>query len=271
MKPPLLICCFLLAVASHAQVKEVSLLPSKDSLISKAAGPLPAKPDVLNSGFIDIINNGQVNASARFVRLYVGEPGRFYFPLAVYSGVSSNNFQQPIGAGGLKSNEQLVMNYINPLSGLVNLSTDDILYGKHKKLNTTRFGLIYHFGLRVLTGFRQGPITDPLTGKPINFLSNFLLSGLYCQTGAWEKSNTKNLGICWLALRYIINVNPKKPLQDMMPGIQTNGIYHGWSAAWGIEISNLVNIKMIYYRYVKKPEIDYSLPIYQFSFNYSLR
>jgi len=112
---------------------------------------------------------------------------------------------------------------------------------------------------------------DPQSGKPVNFLNSFATLGLYFQTGAWEKSNTKNLGICWLALRYILSSNPKKPLQDMMPGIQTNGTYHGWSAAWGIEISNLVNIKMIYYRYVKKPEIDYSLPIYQFSFNYSLR
>lgn len=38
---------------------------------------------------------------------------------------------------------------------------------------------------------------------------------------------------------------------------------------FGIEINNLVNIKGIYYKYTKKPEIEYGLPIYQFSFNYS--
>jgi hypothetical protein len=32
------------------------------------------KPEVLNSGFIDILTNGQINASARFIRLYIGEP-----------------------------------------------------------------------------------------------------------------------------------------------------------------------------------------------------
>ncbi len=57
----------------------------------------------------------------------------------------------------------------------------------------------------------------------------------------------------------------------MLPDIQTNGFYHGLSLAWGVEINNLVNIKVVYYKYVKRPEINYSFPIYQFSFNYSLR
>ena len=39
----------------------------------------------------------------------------------------------------------------------------------------------------------------------------------------------------------------------------------------GVEIDSLVNIKVRYYKYTKKPEIDYSLPIYQFSFNYSMK
>ena len=53
----------------------------------------PYKPEILTSGFFDIVNNGQVNASARFIRLFIGEPGKFALPLSIYSGVSSNNFQ----------------------------------------------------------------------------------------------------------------------------------------------------------------------------------
>ncbi|MEO6583936.1 MAG: hypothetical protein ABIO05_06410 [Ferruginibacter sp.] len=34
------------------------------------------------------------------------------------------------------------------------------------------------------------------------------------------------------------------------------------------KINNLVDIKSIYYKYVKAPEIDYGLPIYQFTYNY---
>ena len=30
------------------------------------------KPEIFTSGFIDVINNGQVNASARFIKLFIG-------------------------------------------------------------------------------------------------------------------------------------------------------------------------------------------------------
>ncbi|MDZ4792929.1 MAG: hypothetical protein SGI83_01495 [Bacteroidota bacterium] len=123
----------------------------------------------------------------------------------------------------------------------------------------------------MLTGIRTGPVSDPLTGKPINFLNSFGSIGLYFQTGAWERSNSKNVGVSWFALRYIGCYTNANQLKEILPAIETNGLYHGYSLAWGVEINNLVNIKVVYYKYVKKPEINYYLPIYQFSFNYTLK
>ncbi len=229
------------------------------------------KPEIFTSGFIDIINNGQVNASARFIRLYIGEPGKFAIPLSFYGGVSNNNFQNQSNAGGLmRSNDHLINQYINPLSGLINISVDGVLYVK-KTDNITKMGLLYHVGERVLTGFKTGLITDPQTGKPTNFLNSFSSIGTYFQTGAWERGNTKNTGVFWLAIRYHICYTNEKQLKEFLPNINTNGIYKGYSVGFGIEINNLINIKAIYYKYNKKPEIDYSLPIYQFSFNYALK
>jgi hypothetical protein len=244
---------------------------SKADTIKKNNRSVTQKPEILSSGFIDLISNGQVNASARFIRLYIGEPGRFAIPLSIYSGVSSNSFQNPQMPGGQLSNDQLVVNFINPLSGLANISADGILFFKPKPVKLTRSGFIYQAGIKILTGYRSGSVTDPATGKPINFLNSFGTAGLYFQTGAWEKQNTKNVGIFWFAFRYIACKSGSEQLAEILPSIQSNGFYHGWSLAWGVEINNLVNIKVLYYKYVKKPEIDYSLPIYQFSFNYSLR
>lgn len=230
------------------------------------------KPEIFTSGFIDIVNNGQVNASARFIRLYIGEPGKFAVPLSLYSGVSANNFQnQSQNSPSIqKSNEQLVTGYINPLSGLVNISVDGIIFFKQTE-KVTKAGLLYHFGERVLTGYKTGPVNNPQTGKPINFLNSFTTGGLYFQTGAWERSNAKNVGVFWLALRYIAcRTNPRE-IKEFLPGIKTNGVYAGYSFGFGVEINNLVNLKVLYYKYTKKPEIDYSLPIYQFSFNYSFK
>lgn len=259
------------------QAKEI-LAQKRDSNINNYSVKTLIKPEILTSGFIDIINNGQVNASARFIRLFIGEPGKFAIPLSIYSGVSANNFSSTTSPGqnqqptyGLRNNEHLVNGFINPLSGLLNVSADGIRYFKKQQTKLTKAGFIYHGGLRVLTGYRTGLVSNPATGKPINFFNSFSTAGLYFQTGAWERNNAKNVGVFWLAGRYIFCKSSPKQLSEIIPGIVTNGFYHGWSLGGGIEINNLINIKVVYYKYVKKPEVEYSLPIYQFSFNYSLK
>lgn len=252
-----------------------SFCQSRDSIsksATKTIGPLPTtnKTEILNNGFIDVINNGQVNASARLIRLFIGEPGKFAIPLSFYSGVSANNFQNNQNPVGQKSNDQLVTGFISPLNGLINVSIDNVLYFK-KTNKLTKAGWLYHTGLRILTGYKTGAITNPQTGKPINFLNKFACTGLYFQTGAWEKNNQKNMGVFWFSLRYIWCGSSPRQLKEFMPNIQTNGVYHGYCIGSGIEINNLVNIKILYYKYSKKPEIDYSLPIYQFTFNYSMK
>ena len=227
------------------------------------------RPEIFTSGFIDIVNNGQVNASARLIRLFVGEPQKFYLPLSLYSGVSANNFQ-PVFLPYAPINEQLVVAFINPLSGLVNLSSEGIIFlNRPEKL--TRTGILYQAGERLLTGNRAGSPFDPLTGRPVNFLNTFGTVGVYFQTGAWEKSNSKNLGIFWLMARYHWCFTKPGVLAEFIPNIATNGIYTGYSAGFGVEISRLIYLKAIHYRYIKKPELFYLLPIYQLSFNYSLK
>ncbi len=251
--------------------KEGSVILKTDTTKTYSVKLSPGKPEILTSGFIDVINSGQVNASARFIRLYIGEPGKFAVPLSIYSGVSSNNFQNQQVSGGQRSNEHLVNSFINPLSGLANISIDGIVYFERDEAKLTRTGFLYHGGIRILTGYKSGPVSDVATGMPVNFLNSFGTAGLYFQTGAWERNNAKNVGVFWLAARYILCKTGETQLKEILPAIQTNGLYHGWSAAWGVEINHLVNIKVVYYKYVKRPEIDYSLPIYQFSFNYSLK
>ena len=257
---------------TNSQSIITSSLKADSSDVSKKL--VVPKPEIFTSGFIDLMNSGQVNASARFIRLFIGEPGKFSIPLSLYAGVSSNNFQS-LGAsnasGNLtKSNDALFNQYINPMSGLINISVDGVTFFK-KTDKITKTGYLYHVGERVLTGFKTGLVTNPQTGKPTNFLNSFTSQGFYFQTGAWERTNAKNVGVFWMAYRYILCYSNPRQIKEFLPDINTNGLYHGYSLGFGVEINNLVNIKMIYYKYFKKPEIDYSLPIYQFTFNYALK
>lgn len=241
----------------------------KDSVSPKNIVKIENRPDIFTSGFIDIINSGQVNASARFVRILIGEPGKLAIPLSFYSGVSANSFQNPVIPE--RSNDVLVTNFINPLSGIANISIDGQIFFDKNYPKLTRPGILYHFGERILTGIRKGLVSAPATGKPVTFLNSFGSFGAYFQTGAWEKANSKNLGIFWIAFRLIGCYTNPKMIKEFLPDVQTNGVYTGYSIASGVEINNVVTIKMVYYKYLKKPEIDYFLPIYQCSFNYSLK
>ena len=260
---------YFITTALYITFSRANLYSQSDSLraISKRTQSTSAKTEIFNSGYIDILNNGQINASARFIRLYIGEPGKFFIPLSLYSGVSSNNFQS---YGRNQSNDILSTNFINPLSGIANISMEGIIHFE-KTGKPTKMGVIYQLGERILTGIRSGTFSDPFTGKPHNFLNSFCSIGLYLQTGAWERSNARNVGISWVAYRYIGCYSNPKQIMEFLPTIITNGFYHGYSIAWGVEIVELVNIKVVYYKYNKKPEIEYSLPIYQFSFNYTVR
>lgn len=121
-----------------------ALTQAKDSLQKLQSKPMLSKPvtnitkdykpEIFTSGFIDIVNNGQVNASARFIRLYIGEPGKFAIPVSFYGGVSNNTFQNNSpGTVFSKSNSHLVNQYINPLSGLINISIEGVQFFNKKK------------------------------------------------------------------------------------------------------------------------------------------
>ncbi|MBL0234847.1 MAG: hypothetical protein IPQ08_14490 [Chitinophagaceae bacterium] len=228
------------------------------------------KPEILTSGFIDFTSTGQVNASARLVRLFIGEPGGKGIPISIYSGVSSNSFQNQ-QIGGLRSNDQLGNNLINPLGGLVNMTMEGLLLINKKNYRITSTGLIYQIGARLLSGYRAGSLTDPSTGRPVNFLNSLGAGGFYFQTGAWEKNNSRNMGIFWLAGRYIFCNSGKEPLRAVFPNLLHHGLFQAWSAGGGIEINNFVNIKLLYYKYTRKPSADLSDSIYQFSFTYAMK
>ena len=227
------------------------------------------KPQVLTSGCFELHNSGLINASVRLIRLYIGEPGRFIIPITLYSAVSSNSFQNPY-MPVQSSNEQLFVNLINPHSGLLHLSTDGHGSSQRKRERLTNMGFLYQAGVRLLSGYVNGSLFSPSMNSPVNFINYLSVVGLYFQTAAWEKGNTKNLGLFWLSGRYIISRTAEKELQRIYPAIQTNGVYHGWSFAWGIDISETLDMKVIHYQYFKPPSFSSPYPIFLFSFNYAL-
>ena len=49
------------------------------------------------------------------------------------------------------------------------------------------------------------------------------------------------------------------------------GLFKGYSIGMGIEINNVLNIKSYYYRYINPGASIFDIPIFQLTFNYSMK
>lgn len=222
----------------------------------------PKKPELFNSGFLDFQNSGQINAAARVFKLYIGEPGKFMLPVSVYSGVSGNNYNTG-NTTSTKGSEQMILGIINPMSGVFNISTDYILRIGNKS-SLTGFSFVYQLGEKVLTGQQ---IT---TYKSFSFFSTYANTGLLFNTGAWERDKEKNMGIFWLLFRgHLMQLG--QSFQSLSGYPPDNKVFKGFSIGVGIEINNVLNVKSFYYRYVDAGTPAFDIPIYQITFNYSMR
>jgi len=220
------------------------------------------KPELFNSGFLDFQNSGQINASARVFRLYIGEPKKLMLPLSVYSGVSGNNYNA--GSSSSRGSEQMILGIINPMSGIMNISTENtVRIGKSKK-SITGISYIYQIGEKLLTGQQ---IT---TYKNFSFFTTYANLGLLFQTGAWEVNKEKNMGIFWLLLRgHIMQLGHSFEKLSGYPPDQD--YFKGFSIGMGVEINNVLNLKSYYYRYIDPGSTAFEIPIYQITFNYNMR
>ncbi len=220
------------------------------------------KPELFNCGFIDFQNSGQMNASARVFKLYIGEPKKFMIPISVYSGVSGNNLNA--GTAASKGSEQMVLGLINPMSGMFNISIDNTIGITKKEKSITGVSLVYQAGEKLISG------QQAITLRPFSFFSTYANSGLLLQTGAWEKDKEKNMGVFWLLFRFHV-VHTSNTFQKLSGYPPDHNLFKGYSIGMGIEINNVLNIKSYYYRYLNAGAEIFNIPIYQLTFNYSMK
>jgi len=218
-----------------------------------------SKPEILSGGFIDFAQNGQMNASARLFRLYIGEPGKFQIPVSVYTGVSANNFSVNSG------NEDIILHLINPGAGIFNMSFDGINPVISKKSKITSVQLQYQAGFRFLS------IYNKQLYENINFFNVIGCAGLSFVTGAWESSKINNIGLFWLNVRGLYSANPKEIFSDFFSVPVKNNLL-AYSVGLGIEITQTLNIKVFYFHFLNNRESEeFTQPFLQITFNYSMR
>jgi hypothetical protein len=253
MKLRVMIVLYLLPVCLVAQKKD-SLFIQRDSSKTNAS-----KAEILSGGFIDISQNGEMNASARLFRIYVGEPGKWQLPLSLYSGVSANNFSMS------NDYEDLSLQLINPGAGILNISFDgnNRLIGTKRRLTSLR--------VQYQTGFRFLSVYNYNVFRNITFHNLVAGLGFLLATGAWEKDKPGNIGIFWLSLRALYSGNPATALKEFIEE-EIKPEMLGYSIGLGVDISQALNIRAFYFRYMSNQHIAMFLkPALQLSFNYTVK
>jgi hypothetical protein len=249
----------------------IALSQAKDSAINKMAANLDsnainkelfaqqtAKPEILSGGFIDIVQNGQMSASARLFRLFIGEPGKFQIPVSLFAGVSANSLS------AINQNNEFAVDLINPGAGIFNFSFDGDNKLIYLKGRVTSFHVQYQAGFRMLTAFAE------TQQKNIRFFNGITGLGLTFVTGVWEKNKADNLGVFWFNLRGLYSSSPSWLLKQLLAATVAQNML-GYSAGMGIEISQSVNTRIFYFKFLTDTAIPaFAVPYLQLSFNYSM-
>lgn len=252
MKTFLPVLCWLLPVMALSQARDSfstkSIIPDSTKIV--------AGPDILSGGFIDIVQSGQMSASARLFKLYIGEPGKFQLPFSIYTGVSANNFSAN------QFSDDIILSLISPGNGFFNMSVDGInrITGK----GITSLQLQYQAGLRFLSFYSQ------LNSDKVIFFNFISGMGLTIVTGAWEKNKVNNLGSFWFNFRGLYSASPAYILNTFFTVPVQHNIL-GCSGGMGVEISRTLNVKIFSFHFLNNRHIpSFSQSHLQLSFNYSM-
>lgn len=234
-----------------------------DSIVDNAIRPgydrIPVIPhsQLLSGGYFDVMQSGQVNAAARFFKLYIGEPGGFRVPVSVYTGVSANHF-----SGTIASDNDKALPLINPGAGILNVHVD----GSNKVAvgrGVTSLQANYQLGLRWLNQYSVA------SGGNITFFNLITGAGLTFITGAWQASGENSPGFFWLNARGLYAYSPLSALKMFFPLPMRHHLL-GCSGGMGIELSEMLQVKVFYFYFLNNRQTDaFRKSFLQLSVNYS--
>ncbi len=232
-------------------VVPVAALSQTDSLdlMTKAAR---GSSNVFAGGTLDILQGGQMNASARLFQLYLGKPGGRRLPLSISTGVMAG------ALAGYPLHDEGVSLLVNPAGGLLNMRVE----GDRRLTGDGNLRVQLQGAVRLLNLF------DPAAFVNYRFVNALAGGGLIWMTAAWEEGREKDPGICWCSLRLFGSAAPEWLFSDYL---QTRffPVLLGVAAGVGVDISQRLQVRTSYFRFCNtRGEAVFREPVIQLSFSY---
>jgi hypothetical protein len=183
-------------------------------------------------GFVDTYFSGQIETTAEFLKVRIGEPEGFSLPLYLLVGSMES------GMGSTEQNGGTAISLISPTGGLLNISMFLNLSMYHSTTNITQFRLSAMGAGKLVNGQEVGTTEGKM------FPAGYYEAGIYFQTGAWEAGGVYSEGgIFWIQAKYAGSVSSLSDLETVFgPSVAENP--HGFRSELGMLIKDKVNIRL---------------------------
>lgn len=266
------LCFFILFTSTQAQIVRLKKIPKETkSNITDTLGfttefiSLKTNQEekqsfrFLSGGNIDYLDGGIIQTNAQLMRINIGNPNGFNTPFYICVGANAEtttNDDEP--------NKSTNTSILSPNGGYLNMGFHGELSPeswKGKKYSQLSF--VYQLGIKTISG------NDAITDEKINMLSGIGNLGLLFQTQAWNPEDPDNLGMAYLQVVFANTLNNDEKIKKIY-GPDVNKHFYGFNIEAGVEITNYINMRLGYYRYLNNKDIndDFKNGIFKISLDF---
>jgi hypothetical protein len=206
--------------------------------------PASEKPiQVFTDENIDLFSNGIIRSTTNILNFNIGRSDKFYLPLYLAIGTTADLIPKDNFL-----NEELIFDLLNINGGLINggykLSLSMIPSDGYAQLN-----FIHQLSAKSISGVNFE------TSDKDSFLSFMGVFGLMLYVNAWSPDEKNQNGHFWVNTSLSISKNPQEVLENLLRK-KVNDMLLALQIESGINLSEDINIKVGYYRFMNNLHIE---------------
>lgn len=233
--------------------------PESDRVIvSHANRQIPKIFQLFSTGEIDYISGGMLRSSARLAEINIGDPERFYIPLYIMAGATTNPTEEGYSVNTLSAAEIL-----NNYGGMFSIG----IHGSRRIKTiskTTKLDIIYQVATKSMSGIALE------LDETVSLFSKIIVTGLGIDTKAWKIDQLPSDGRAWLKAYISYSMNNKEEMKKIF-GCSSEHRFAGGNIECGLDIKDFIAVKLGYHKYLNNQHISaFQKGFYVFSADFTL-
>ena len=232
------ILCSFHAYANH-NIAVRDSIPNEEEFDDPVLSP---HMSLFENGGLNINSQGQFRSSAEIIKVYLGNPEKFYLPFYLTLSASAEVLKKESDINAL-----LVSDLMMQKGGFINfgLENESTLIGLDED---TRIDIYYLIGAKSISG------PDLESQSQIQYFSFVQSLGLSFTALAWNPSNLDKQGKIWIRSYFSVSQNPEDNLVRLIDPCVKN-ILMSHHIECGIQLKDYLDITMSFNRFTNNKHV----------------